>query len=127
MRVYKFRGWDSVGNKGWVYGDLVHNQRVTKTGLEPRTMVGGYEVDPLSVSLWIGRNDKHGKMIYEGDMLDVYYGEKHVFNATVVWNENALAFLLYEGDGCYSYFVSTDTNIEISYIITGNVYENNRK
>lgn len=41
-RVIKFRGWDKVGNKGWVYGDLVHNQKITKEGLEPRTMVGGY-------------------------------------------------------------------------------------
>ena len=31
---YKFRGFDAVGNKGWVYGDLVHNKKITKTGLE---------------------------------------------------------------------------------------------
>lgn len=49
MRDVKFRGWDIVGGKGWVYGDLVHNQKVTREGLEPRTMVGGYEVDPDTV------------------------------------------------------------------------------
>ena len=54
-RVIKFRGWDATGQKGWVYGDLVHNQKVTKEGLEPRVMVGGYEVIPESVG--------HGKVI----------------------------------------------------------------
>lgn len=33
MRKIKFRGWDAIGEKGWVFGDLVHNQRVTATGL----------------------------------------------------------------------------------------------
>ena len=51
---YKFRGFDATGQKGWVYGDLVHNQKVTRTGLEPRVMVGGYEVVSESVGLFTG-------------------------------------------------------------------------
>lgn len=70
MRNSVFRGWDATGQKGWVFGDLVHNQKVTKTGLEPRTMVGGYEVFPESVGQFTGLRDEAGNRIFEGDMVE---------------------------------------------------------
>lgn len=70
MRKSVFRGWDATGQKGWVFGDLVHNQKVTKTGLEPRTMVGGYEVFPESVGQFTGLRDEAGNRIFEGDIVE---------------------------------------------------------
>lgn len=101
MREIKFRAYDIIGNK-IVSGDLVHNQKVTKDGLEPRTMVGGYEVDPESVQQFTGLHDIHDKEIYEGDMLQIYFVGKPLFKAKVVWSELTAAFLIDEGDNCYS-------------------------
>ena len=87
MRTIKFRGFDAVGEKGWVYGDLVHNQRVTTTGLQPRIMVGGYEVIEDTVGEFTALNDNRGNEIHEGDILHVpgndFYAE---FDGVVVFS-----------------------------------------
>ena len=88
---YKFRGFDAVGKKGWVYGDLVHNKKVTRTGLEPRVMVGGYEVVPESVGVWIGSKDGNGKPIYVGDIVCVASNKKHL--VVVSYDEEKCCFI----------------------------------
>ena len=112
---YKFRGYDIIGNK-WVYGDLTHNQKVTKIGLEPRVMVGGYEIDPDSVGLFTGLYDKKGNSIYEGDIfvldnLGPLWDKKTV---AIEWDEFALRFDL----GGFNIRLCIDTEI------IGNVYQN---
>lgn len=81
MRTIKFRGKD-VFTDTWRYGDLVHNQKVTTTGLEPRTMVGGYEVNPSTVGQFTGFKYRNGQEVYEGDTI--------LFDTAtfeIVWNE----------------------------------------
>jgi len=116
---WKFRGWDATGQKGWVYGDLTHNKKILKEEpfLDDRIMVGGYEVVPESVSLCTGVKDEKGAMTYGGDIVDVSYEGKHLFNATIVWLDKYGGFYLDEGNGCFS-------PIPYRYItVIGNVYE----
>jgi hypothetical protein len=108
---YRFRGWDAVGYKGWVYGDLVHNKRVDLTD---RVMVGGYEVVPESVGLWTGLKDKNGKEIFEGDW--VLLEGVGVFN--VRYSTSMCQFGLYERRG----FVDALKELQADrYEVVGNI------
>ena len=93
MRTIKFRGKDATGRKGWVYGDLVHYQRVTKTGLEPRVMVGGYEVIPESVGQFTDLRDVNYTDIYEGDFLNVFLNGKKEQLGIVEWHPDGYFFI----------------------------------
>ncbi len=90
MRTIKFRGKD-VFTDAWRYGDLVHNQKVTTTGLEPRTMVGGYEVNPETICMYTGFKDEDGNEIYENDIIQCFST-----NYTVVWRQDIGGFCLQE-------------------------------
>lgn len=94
MESYVFRGWDVVGNK-WVYGDLVHNQKVTRKGLEPRVMVGGYEVHPDSVGLKL-ESPAWGIEVYEGDIIR-FHG-RPLFGLAYQYYEGRVSFEM--GCGC---------------------------
>lgn len=126
MRTIKFRGKDVFTNT-WRYGDLVHNQKVTTTGLEPRTMVGGYEVKEETVSQYTGINDCDGKEIYEGDILR-YIDDNKVkkkYDRVVVFYDGSY-FLRNIKTGMDTLLLIFCIDKELSkWKIIGNIFDNN--
>lgn len=127
-RVIKFRGWDATGQKGWVYGDLVHNQKVTKEGLEPRVMVGGYEVIPESVGQFTGCYDSDKNRVYEGDIVRFEHDNDILANGgpveqEVKYDDEIGGFVVWKGDYCVS--LGSEMRFASRFVI-GNVYERNK-
>ena len=117
MREVIFRGQDVASNK-WIYGDLRHKGDKLVIFHTDKNL--GEEVKPNTVGQFTGFLDRSGKQIWEGDILRVWFDDKQFFVAVVVWHEGHAAFLLDEGDKCYSPMIGNCTEV------VGNVHEQNK-
>ena len=123
MKEYRFRGWETVCGKGWVYGDLVHNMKITIDDYVPRVMVGGYEVDKASVGLFSGLQDSCGKPVYEGDVVCIRFSSGEV-TAAVELTDGAFSVT----NGGVTVPVSVFLSLKgISVEVIGNVFEQSKE
>ena len=134
MRVIKFRG-QRTETKEWICGDLAHiynripcimpewcmssvpDDEEMKRNKE--MLLGGFmEVIPETVGEFTGLHDKHGKEIYEGDILkeecelEDYFHVVEWGSGTFVLNEN------YRGDYSPIYLHYHE------YEVVGNIHDN---
>ena len=114
----------------WVTGDLVHNKKVTRTGLEPRTMVGGYEVNPKTVGSFTGVLDINGKQIFHGDILKVTLSDNQTIYKLVKFQPDKAAFCLannfdlqYDGRWDIWSHLSQKWVYDVEPVVVGNIYD----
>jgi uncharacterized phage protein (TIGR01671 family) len=116
MRELKFRAWD--GRK--MYNDI--GAFGTDAFDREGENIWMWEEPPEQIMQFTGLHDKHGKEIYEGDILKETHGtcarKAPRANAVVVWKDNGWKRDTYNGD-C-NVFPSIDVR-EMEVI--GNIYE----
>lgn len=127
-REHEFRGFD--GTK-WYYGDLEYNRKTDVARIHTYGEDGSYccqyTVDPDTVGEFTGMRDKHGKKIFEGDVVEVTsirYGYED-------FKKKMLCEIVYDNDLCCFDFRASDrqrcmcaTILDAKIEVIGNIYEN---
>lgn len=130
MREILFRGKQADTGE-WVFGDIRHDYNG-----EPRCIsdyFGSNHVDPQTVGQYTGLNDKHGKRIFEGDILHIskiadglggYYQHPldYPVNVVVKWDLCAWMWETLCEDKRYISFQNAWSHYECEII--GNVHDN---
>lgn len=127
MREILFRGKGTHGHGAgeWIFGAYVKDfWKPSRVGHGIIPIDGGYcEVAPETVGQYTGLTDKNGKMIFEGDIVDVEYDIQYVGVAS----DRIGLFVVVFADGCFMkqkqggglfHFISSD-----KCKVVGNIYD----
>lgn len=125
----KFRAWHKEQkkmfevlvldmNSGEVFldGFTVETQYKGKTQQEPMWV----SVDEVELMMYTGQQDKHGKDIYEGDIVNSFI----CVNELVHWNEDCSCFSTSDTDGYNSHDYAIKHEFTKEREVIGNIYEN---
>ena len=110
-RQLKFRVWDKRENKGMSTQNMLYDAQLHHLWQDFVDYPGSYEL-----MQYTGLTDKNGKEIYEGDIINLKFGE---LNANLVVKWDKYMGLKYHNGGWTS-LVHVETHGEV----IGNIFEN---
>lgn len=120
MRDIVFRGKRVIDGK-WVEGSLhlVGENAYIFVALDFLEGHGWYAVDPKTIGQYVGREDKHGKRIFEGDIVSSYIFDVDDGYGVVEWSDDSACFAIVSDN----ILASFDSCWGVEFEVVSNVYD----
>lgn len=126
MRQILFRA-KRIDNGEWIKGLLIKigivsiedDEMTTDYVLGIQFLDKSYPIRPSTVCQYTGLTDKNGTMIWENDIIKMYYRDGESDIGVIKYKEDQARFLYYE-DNIFAYGIDNTCTMEV----IGNVFDN---
>lgn len=105
----------------WVEGDVSHH-KTGKVFIKERfgSALASYEIEPYTLSQYIGQNDIHNNKMWENDIVKETYSNGESIVCPIIYSKNYAGFMVQDDGGCLYHI---DSEID-KFEVIGNVFDN---
>ena len=113
-RIIEFRAWDKFEKKMIFWDECLNNE-----ALIPEILLNAVRYEPMQCT---GLKDKHGRLIYEGDMVMLADADsfENPIKTVVRWAKGDASFGLFRSHNLYYGFSSYESK---NFEVIGNIHE----